>query len=83
MIVRRSRVSARAPAISDRKKKGRAPAVCTSATRSADGAIVVINHEAPTVWIMPPKEDTSEAIQKSVNVRCSNGASVARRQRSK
>ncbi len=82
MIVRRSRVSASAPAISDRKKKGSAPAVCTSATWSADGAIVSISHDAPTVWIMPPNDDTSQAHQNSVNVRCSNGASVARRQRS-
>ncbi len=83
MIVRRSRVSARAPAISDRKKKGRAPAVCTSATWSAEGAIVAMSHEAPTVWIIPPKDETSEAHQNSANARCSNGASVALRQRSK
>ena len=83
MIERRSRVSARAPAISDRKKKGSAPAVCTSATWSGEGAIVAISHEAPTVWIMPPKDETSEAHQNSANARCSNGASVALRQRSK
>jgi hypothetical protein len=83
MIVRRSRVSASAPAINDSMKNGSAPAVCTSATWSGEGAIVVISHEAPTVWIMPPNEDTSEANQNSANARCPNGASVARRQRSK
>ena len=83
MIMRRSRVSARAPAISDRMKKGSAAAVCTRATWSADGAIVVISHDAPTVWIMLPNEETRDAYQNSANVRCANGASVALRQRSK
>ena len=44
---------------------------------SGEGAIVVISHEAPTVWIMLPNEETSEAHQNSANTRCSNGASVA------
>ena len=44
--------------------------------------MVVINHDAPTVWIMLPNEDASEAHQNRANTRCSNGASVARRQRS-
>ncbi|MEN9787941.1 MAG: hypothetical protein RLZZ36_636 [Pseudomonadota bacterium] len=45
--------------------------------------MVAINHEAPTVWIMLPKEETTEAHQKSANARCWNGANVVVRQRSK
>ena len=81
MMVRRSRVSASAPASSDRKKNGRVFAVCTSATWSGEGAMVAISQEAPTVWIMLPNEEASEAHQNSANARCSNGASVAVRQR--
>jgi hypothetical protein len=48
---------------------------------SGVGAIVVMSHEAPTVWIMLPNEEASEAHQKSAKTLCSNGASVALRQR--
>jgi hypothetical protein len=83
MSRRRSRVSARAPASSDRKKNGRLAAVCTSATWLADGAMVAISHEAPTIWIKPPKDEASDAHQNSAKARCSKGASVSLRQRSK
>ena len=70
MMERRSRVSAKAPATSDRKKNGSAPAVWTSATMTGEGAIVAISHDAPTVWIMLPNDETSEAHQNSEKARC-------------
>ena len=81
MTTRRSWVSAKAPATSDRKKNGSVPAVCTSATMSGEGEMVAISHEAPTVWMRLPKDDTSAAHQKRANTRCWNGASVPWRQR--
>jgi len=42
---------------------------------SAEGAIVAMSHDAPTVWIMLPNEEASVAHQNSEKTRCSNGAS--------
>jgi hypothetical protein len=49
---------------------------------SGVGAIVVMSHEAPTVWIMLPNDEASDAHQNSAKTLCWNGASVALRQRS-
>src|SRR5687767_10539314 len=48
MTLRRSRLSAIAPATSDSNKIGKVTEACTSATMSADSAIDVIIQEAPT-----------------------------------
>ena len=63
MIRRRSKPSASAPATSDHIRMGSARAVCTSATMSADLAIEVINHAAPTDWMRLPKFDARLANQ--------------------
>jgi hypothetical protein len=44
--------------------------------------MVAMSHEAPTVWIMLPKDETTDAHQKSAKARCLNGANVVVRQRS-
>ena len=81
ITIRRSWVSANAPASSDRKKNGSAPAVCTRATICGESVMVAICHDAPTVWMRPPKDDTSAAHQKVANTRCWKGARVPWRQR--
>jgi hypothetical protein len=64
----------------ERKKKGKVPAVCTSATVLADGAMVAINQDAPTVWMRLPKDEISDAHQKRAKTRCLKGAKVVSRQ---
>src|SRR5690606_31496472 len=63
MILRRSKLSAIAPATSENSMTGSATDACTSATMSADCAIEVISQAAPTDWIMPPKLDDALANQ--------------------
>ncbi len=77
MTIRRSEMSASAPAGSDSSMIGRAVEDCTSATMSADGASEVMSHEAPTASISPPKFDTRLAVQIETNMRDLKGASVA------
>src|SRR5262245_42252858 len=61
MTLRRSRLSAIAPEISDNNMVGSVMDACTSATISADCAIESIIHDAPTDWIIPPRLDTTLA----------------------
>ena len=63
MTLRRSMLSAIAPATSDNSMIGSATEACTSATMSADCAIESIIHDAPTDWISPPKLESVLAIQ--------------------
>ena len=53
--MRRSYMSAIAPAGIEISMTGSITAVCTSATMSADAAICVIAQAAPTPWISDPK----------------------------
>ena len=62
IILRRSKVSASAPAGNDSSMMGRVTEACTSATIPAD-PIEVIIQDAPTDWIRPPKFDARLAIQ--------------------
>ncbi len=48
---------------------GKVVEACTSATMSGEGAIDVISHEAPTVWMRLPKFETRLAVQISENMR--------------
>ena len=63
MTLRRSRLSAIAPAISDSSMMGRVTDACTSATMSADWASEIISHDAPTDCSMPPRLDAMLANQ--------------------
>ena len=63
MILRRSKLSAIAPAASENSMTGSATEACTSATMPADCAIEIISQDAPTDWIMPPRLDEPLAIQ--------------------
>ena len=63
MTLRRSRLSAIAPATSDNNMIGSVTDACTSATMSAGWPSEIIVHDAPTDWIMPPKFDTKLAAQ--------------------
>src|SRR4051794_11546636 len=45
----------------------------TSATMSGEAAIVVMNHEAATAWINPPKFETSVASQMARKIDCRKG----------
>src|SRR3954468_22587375 len=46
---------------------------------SAEGAIEVISHEAPTPWIRLPKFETRLAVQMARKMRCRKGARVEER----
>src|SRR5689334_1158073 len=46
---------------------------------SAEGAIEVISHEAPTPWIRLPKFEKRLAVQMARKIRCRNGARVEER----
>jgi hypothetical protein len=48
----------------------------------ASAAVTRIRQDAPTVCMMLPNKEASEARQKNTNTRNSNGASVALRHRS-
>src|SRR4051794_3288026 len=80
MTSRRSQTSAAAPARRENSMMGNELAAWTSATMSAEGAIEVISHEAPTPWIRLPKFETRLAVQMARNMRCRNGARVEERQ---
>ena len=67
ITIRRSRLSAIAPATSDSNTIGSEIDACTSATMSADGAIEVIIQEAPTDWIRPPRLEAMLASQTARN----------------
>ena len=63
MTWRRSKLSAIAPATSDNSMIGSVADACTKATMSADCAIWIIIHEAPTDWISAPRLDSALAAQ--------------------
>ena len=63
MTLRRSMLSAIAPATSENSMMGSAVEACTSATMSGDGAIESIIQDAPTDWIRLPKFESRLAIQ--------------------
>ncbi len=66
--MRRSYMSAMAPAGIEISMTGSISAVCTSATLSADDVICVIAQAAPTAWINRPRLDNRLASQMRRNV---------------
>ena len=72
--MRRSCMSAIAPAGIEISMTGSISAVCTSATLSADDAICVIAQAAPTPWISRPRLESRLASQ----MRRKTGNSAAR-----
>src|SRR5436309_8194029 len=74
--MRRSYMSAMAPAGIEISMIGSIKAVCTSATLSADDAICVIAHAAPTPWINSPRLDSRLASQIRRNTECFKGAAT-------
>ena len=76
MTLRRSRLSAIAPATSDNNIVGSVTDACTSATMSADCAIEIIIHDAPTDWISPPRLETVLAAHTARNTGKRNGDSA-------
>lgn len=76
--LRRSTMSAMAPAGIPKRKTGRFVAVCTSATSRGDGANVAISHAAPTFCIQVPMLDTALAIQSHRNHLKNSGSQVPR-----
>ena len=63
ITMRRSRLSATAPAHSDSSMIGSVVAAGTSAISNGEAESDVIIHAAPTDWINPPKFDTRLAVQ--------------------
>ena len=72
--LRRSTISASAPAGSARKNIGRLEAVWISETISGDFESEVISHAAPTFCIQVPRLEASAAIQSAKNTRRRSGA---------
>ena len=72
--MRRSYMSAMAPAGIEISITGSIRAVCTSATLSAEVAIWVIAQAAPTPWISRPRLDSRLANQIRRNTGCRSGA---------
>ena len=77
--MRRSYMSAMAPAGIEISMIGSISAVCTSATLSADDVICVIAQAAPTPWIRRPRLDNRLASQMRRNTECRSGAVMPRR----
>src|SRR5436305_8433358 len=74
--MRRSYMSAMAPAGIEISMIGSISAVCTSATLSADDAICVIAQAAPTPWISSPRLDSRLASQIRRNTEWRSGAAT-------
>ena len=72
---RRLKLSASAPAASEKTMIGSVTDPCTSATMLSDVVIDVIIQAAPTAWISPPKFEPSVAIQIARNVEFLSGVS--------
>ena len=72
--IRRSYMSAIAPAGIEISITGSIRAVCTSATSSAEVAIWVIAQAAPTPWINRPRLESRLANQMRRNTGCRSGA---------
>ena len=73
--LRRSTMSASAPAGSARRKKGRLEAVCINATSRGDGASEVMSYAAPVSCIHVPMFDATEASQRERKNGCCSGGS--------
>ena len=71
--LRRSKVSASAPASSANNMMGSVVAVWTRLTSTGDAASEIISHDAPTDWINPPKREARLAIQTSRNMAKAKG----------
>jgi len=76
MTQRRSHISAVAPDGRDNNMIGNVVDACTSATMSAEGAMEVMSHDAPTAWMRLPKFDIRLADQIEAKMREWKGASV-------
>jgi len=74
--IRRSYISAMAPAGIEISMIGSISAVCTSATLSADDVICVIAQAAPTPWISSPRLESRLASQIRRNTTCRSGAAT-------
>ena len=74
--IRRSYMSAMAPAGIEISMIGSISAVCTSATLSADDVICVIAQAAPTPWISRPRLESRLASQIRRNTACRSGAAT-------
>ena len=74
--MRRSYMSAMAPAGIEISMIGSISAVCTSATLSADDVICVIAQAAPTPWISRPRLESRLASQIRRNTECRSGAAI-------
>src|SRR6201994_3957475 len=72
--MRRSCMSAMAPAGIEIRKIGSISAVCTSATLSADDVIWVMAQAAPTPWIRMPRLESRLASQMRRKIECRRGA---------
>jgi hypothetical protein len=59
-ILRRSKISDNVPDGNAKRKIGRAVAVVIRETKKGFGASEVINHDAPTSYIAPPKYEKRE-----------------------
>src|ERR1041385_2884162 len=76
-ILRRSRMSASAPAGSEKRNMGRVTAVSRSPTSAGEGVSVVISHPSPPSCIQVPMLETIEAIQSARKSGWLNGLSDA------
>src|SRR6266481_5201039 len=74
--MRRSYMSAMAPAGIEISMIGSINAVCTSATLSASDVICVIAQAAPTPWINRPRLESRLASQMRRNTACRSGAAT-------
>ena len=74
--MRRSYMSAMAPAGIEISITGSISAVCTSATLSASDVICVIAQAAPTAWINRPRLESRLASQIRRNTACRSGAAT-------
>ncbi|MGY3405666.1 hypothetical protein ACVWZV_001779 [Bradyrhizobium sp. GM5.1] len=74
VTIRRSYMSAMAPAGIEISMIGSIRAVCTSATLSAEAAICVIAQAAPTPWISRPRLESRLASQMRRNTVYRSGA---------
>src|SRR4051794_10110219 len=76
---RRSKLSATAPAASEKIMTGSVVEACTRATRSADPVIEVISQAAPTDWMRLPRFDAKLASHTARKTGWLKGASAAGR----
>ena len=70
---RLSRMSARAPAGSAKRNRGRFDATCTSATITGSASSVVMSQPELELYIQLPMLAISVAVQMTENVLCRNG----------